>query len=164
MMHRFRLPALCIGTFVVGWMCGRFELADPPALHAQLSKKKSATAELGLARETVEKLEEAYTAIKAAREALEQDGKYVAATKATNFFAISVGGVNAIEDLEKGRGVDPETFAALYAGLATDQVAAHLDRDDQGRLRYKNRVVRMYSIERLKQLFQRRKLFSLEDY
>lgn len=163
-MNRLRLPALCIGTFVVGWFCGRFELPHSPALHAQLTKKKSVAADLGLAPETVSKLEEAYLAIKAAREALEQDGKYVVATKGTNVFAITVGGVNAVEDLEKGRGVDPETFAALYAGLATDQVAAHLDRDEQGRLRYKNRVVRMYSIERLKKLFEQRKVFSREDY
>ncbi|RMG36248.1 MAG: hypothetical protein D6725_10970 [Planctomycetota bacterium] len=163
-MKRMQWVLLCTAAFGLGWACGRFEWPRSTAAEAQLTKNKAAVAELGLAPETVDKLEEAWVAIKTAREALEQDGKYVAATKGTNVFAVTVGGLNAMEDLEKGRGVDPETFAALYAGLATDQVAAHLDRDEQGRLRYKNRVVRMYSIERLKKLFERRQTFSREEY
>ncbi|MEO1982765.1 MAG: hypothetical protein ABGZ24_19825, partial [Fuerstiella sp.] len=45
----------------------------------------------------------------------------------TNYFAVSVGGIDAIRDLEEGRGVDPETYAALYAGYARPEVAKHLN-------------------------------------
>jgi len=78
------------------------------------------------------------------------------ATEGVNAFAVTTGGVDAMDDLEKGRGVDPETFAALYAGQANKEVADSLDHDDQGRLTYKNKVIRMYPVSRLKELFQER--------
>ena len=67
-----------------------------------------------------------------------------------------MGGVNAEQDLEEGRGVDPETFAALYADMATPKIAEHLDYDEQGRLRYKKNVIRIYSKERLRTLFNQK--------
>ncbi|HCP13903.1 MAG TPA: hypothetical protein DIT89_16335 [Planctomycetaceae bacterium] len=87
---------------------------------------------------------------------LSAGGQSSTVTSGVNFFSSSVGGVNAEQDLEEGRGVDPETFAALYADLATPQIAEHIDYDELGRLRYKKNVVRIYSRERLKALFSRR--------
>ena len=85
------------------------------------------------------------------------------ATKGLNAFAVSCGGVNALDDLEAGNGVDPETFAGLYAGLAKPDVAAQLGRDDQGRITYKNKIVRMYPVSRLKKLFATRLKYSGEN-
>lgn len=91
-----------------------------------------------------------------------------------NFFAVSVGGIDAINDLEEGRGVDPETFAGLYAGFALPHVSAHLNTElirgggmkilsADGRLRYKGTVVRLYSPEHMRSLFARRKEFQSEN-
>lgn len=92
----------------------------------------------------------------------------------TNYFGVSVGGINAIKDLEESRGVDPETLAGLYGGFAVPAVAKHLNlrkiRDSEGgirlkieavdgRLRYKGAVVRLYSPEHLRVLFDRREAF-----
>ncbi len=97
-------------------------------------------------------------------------GMSTAAASDVNYFSVSVGGIDVQRDLEEGRGVDPETFAALYA--FEDQIAngvkervfkqfgvdisQHLDSDENGRIRYKKKVVQLYSTERLNQLFNRR--------
>lgn len=91
-----------------------------------------------------------------------------------NFFSISVGGIDAIHDLEDGRGVDPETLAGLYAGFAIPEVSKHLNVDflpgggtkilaADGRLRYKGTVVRLYSPAHLRGLFATRRLFQNEN-
>ena len=87
---------------------------------------------------------------------LSAGGQSTSVTTGVNFFGVSVGGVNAEQDLEEGRGVDPETFAALYADMATPKIAENLDYDEQGRLRYKKNVIRIYSRERLRALFNQR--------
>jgi hypothetical protein len=102
----------------------------------------------------------AYTALQNAKSALAQEDRYTSATVPLNVSAIMSGGVDAIGDLESGRGVDPETFAALYAEQATDEIAAELEKDELGRLTYKGKVVRMYSVSRLKQMFQERLRFA----
>ena len=92
----------------------------------------------------------------------------------TNYFAVSVGGIDAIKDLEEGRGVDPETFAGLYAGFALPAVAEHLNArpvpgggikitSPDGRLRYKGTAIRLYSPARLRSLFEQRSRFHHED-
>ena len=96
----------------------------------------------------------------------------------TNYFAVSVAGIDALKDLEEGRGVDPETLAGLYAGFAIPDVARHLNlvRDvgtagdvklritaPDGRLRYKGTVVRLYSPDRLRELFERRDSFRVDQ-
>ncbi|MFN8706776.1 MAG: hypothetical protein ACK50J_08860, partial [Planctomyces sp.] len=78
------------------------------------------------------------------------------AIEGSNFFALSVGGVDALRDLEEGRGVDPETFAAIYAGRASQQVTEHITTDGSGRKLYKGSIIRLYSRERLEEIFQRR--------
>lgn len=98
-----------------------------------------------------------------ARDSLERQGRYVAATESTNSLMILSGGGDAIADLEEGNGVDPETFAALYAGEALPEVKEHLSVDDEGRLLYKGRLVRMYSKSRLKDLFTARRQYTAGD-
>ncbi len=80
-----------------------------------------------------------------------------------NYFAASVGGIDVEKDLEEGRGVDPETFAALYADRANAKISEHLDYDEEGRLRYKKNVIRLYSRDRLKQLFNRRTQLEVQS-
>jgi hypothetical protein len=106
--------------------------------------------------ETVEKVKAAYNALSLAGSTLQQEKAYVPAMKGVNAFAILAGGLDAKQDLESGRGVDPETFAALYAGLASDDIKKDIDRDEQNRVTYKGKVVQMYPIVRLKQLFEAR--------
>ena len=146
---RVFLRAMCgLGLVALGYCLGAQGVLSSPALIAQEEEK--------LSKETEGKVQEAIESMRAARDALVQDNRYTAATTGLNVFAISVGGVNAMEDLEAGRGVDPETFAALYAGLAVEEVAEHIGKDEQGRLTYKNKVVRMYPLSRLKSLFEKR--------
>lgn len=76
--------------------------------------------------------------------------------------AVLAGGINAVDDLESGRGVDPETFAALYADEATEDVKLHLGKDEDGRLTYKNKVVRIYPISRLKKMQAQRLIITGE--
>lgn len=102
----------------------------------------------------------------------------VPAFSGVNFFGVSVGGIDAIRDLEESRGVDPETFAALYAGFALPKVARHLNLKKEivfggrvrlridaadGRLRYKDSAVRMYSPDRIADLFDQRSSFQVDE-
>lgn len=102
--------------------------------------------------DTVKKIVVAYDSLRAAMEGLKQEQRYVPATKSLNPYGVIVGGLDVVSDLESGRGVDPYTFAALYSGDATDEIATHLTKDEEGRLMYKNRVIRMYPISRFKKL------------
>jgi hypothetical protein len=145
----------------VGYGFGASGVLTPGSARAQPAA--GAAPESGVTDLTLEKLKATYNALQAAGQALQEEGRYVPATTGNNAFAISVGGVNAIEDLETGRGVDPETFAGLYAGRALEEVARNLGRDSEGRLTYKNRIVRIYPISRLQQLYaERDRLAGLE--
>ncbi|MEY3457371.1 MAG: hypothetical protein RL215_528 [Planctomycetota bacterium] len=147
-----RLQKLAIGVLLVGggFVAGQLTATTVP----QLQAGQDESSKYGL------DVLQAYRQLsKAGRELgslLTAGGNLTSVTTATNYFGMSVGGVNAELDLEEGRGVDPETFAALYADLATPKVAEHLDYDEQGRLRYKKTVIRMYSRERLRALFNER--------
>lgn len=148
-----RTAARCISAIVLlalGYLAGSAELFSPVTASAQLE------AEPGLSRDAAEQVNSAINSLTEAGAALQREGLYSAATQGINAFAVTVGGVNALEDLEAGRGVDPETFAALYADMAIDSVAEHLGKDEQGRVTYKNKVVRLYPVSRLQSLFQRR--------
>jgi hypothetical protein len=111
--------------------------------------------ELSISEGAAAKVREATLALRDALQALQAEGQYESITDGTNSFLVFSGGGNAREDLESGQGVDPETFAALYAGLAIPEIADHLGRDPDGRLTYQNKVVRMYSASRLQQSFAR---------
>ena len=123
---------------------------NPPATDQEPLPKQR------LPEEVVTKLKETQSALLAAMQELQRQNLYQPVVEGVNSFAISVGGLNVKEDLETTRSVDPETFAALYAQRATEEIAQHLAKDEAGRLTYKGKVVRMYPIARIKQLFAKR--------
>ncbi len=139
-----------LGLLSLGYGLGSISVIGPRPLGAQ------APAEGGPSAESLKKLQEAFAAVKGAAETLEQENLYVSATAQLNVFSVMAGGLNAVQDLEDGRGVDPETFASLYAGEAKPEVKEHLDYDEQGRLTYKGKVVRIYPKQRMKKIFQER--------
>lgn len=112
--------------------------------------------------ETQKKIQAANDALKAAVEALKGEDRYRSATKSLNSYAALNGELNAIQDLEDGRGVDPETFAGLYAGDAIPEIAPHLGKDQEGRLTYKGRLIRMYPVSRLQRLISQRMVVTGE--
>lgn len=149
---------IAVGLLICGYVLGASGVLSPVHVLAQPAED-----DLGLTEDTQEKYKTTFNALQTTGQALQDEGRYVPAIQGVNAFAISVGGVDAIEDLETGRGVDPETFAGLYAGRAIDEISQHLARDAEGRLTYKNRIVRIYPISRLQQLFaQRDRLAGIE--
>ena len=115
--------------------------------------------------EAIKKIVEAHDALKRAASQLALETRYTSVTKAVNPYAVLVGGLNAKEDLEGGHGVDPETFAALNAAAyelkknraKDDSLADWVDTnligyDSDGHLTYGNKLVRIYSISRLRKL------------
>lgn len=145
------------GLVAGGYLWGRWD--------ATLSVGSTARAQessAGPSEDVAKKIQAAYDALKQAAEGLKNESLYTPATKSLNTYAILSGGVNALEDLESGRGVDPETFAALYAGDAIEEVAQNLSKDEDGRLTYKNRVIRIYPISRLKKLHAQRLILTGE--
>lgn len=137
-----------------GYVLGSTQAFSPRPVGAQVGDGA------GPSPEATKKVSEAFNALKAAAETLEQENLYVSATPNLNVFSIAAGGINAIQDLEDGRGVDPETFAALYAGEGKPEVKEHLDTDDQGRLTYKGKVIRIYPKQRMKKIYQERLKFT----
>lgn len=117
----------------------------------------------GLTEETVNKLKAASAALKAAQDALKLEKHYASATKGINVTGVLLGAFDSQADLESGRGVDPETFAALYANMAEDEVARYLAYDPEGRLTYKQRIVRMYPIEKLRRMYAIRAVITGEE-
>jgi hypothetical protein len=154
-----RIQPLLIGLLVfgVGYVMGAGGYTWPEFVHAQQAPGEQPPA---VSEESAAKIKEARYALQAAMESLNAEGRYESITAELNAFLILSGGGNAREDLEAGRGVDPETFAALYAGLAVPDVADLLTFDEKNRLTYKNKVVRMYSVSRLQQLYQQRLKFA----
>lgn len=115
--------------------------------------------------DATKKIVEANDKLKSAVEALKLESRYEAATKGINPYAVLVGGLNVKDDLESGKGVDPETFAALYTAaydlkklnIKDDSLAewvdiAQLDYDGEGRVTYGGKVVRIYPVSKLKKL------------
>lgn len=137
--------------FLTGLVIGTLLSQTPPVLRAQ---QDSETTEIS--KDVLEAYKRAHKAVRELNNLFVASGESTTVFGGVNYFATSVGGINAERDLEEGRGVDPETFAALYAEMATPRIAQHLDYDEQGRLRYKKNVIRIYSRDRLKQVFQRR--------
>ena len=146
--------ASVLGLLGLGYLLGASGTFASKPLGAQ-----AAPAEGGPSEDSRKKLQDAFTAIKSAAETLEQENLYVPATTTLNVFSVMAGGLNAKQDLEDGRGVDPETFAALYAGEAIPDIKEHLDHDDKGSLTYKGKVVRIYPKQRIKKIFQERLRF-----
>jgi hypothetical protein len=152
-MKPFSRCLLGLGLLAAGYLLGASGLLTPGVVRAQPSAPAAT-------EETVAKLKAVHEAMTVATQALQGEGLYTPATNTLNAFAVASGGVNAMDDLESGRGVDPETFAGLYAGMAGEEVAPHLGRDEEGRLTYKGKIVRMYPISRLKRMFAERARLS----
>lgn len=155
-----------------GYVMGSTNLLSPTVLLAQGDdEKKPAKADeskegaegSALTEETRAKIKAAADALNAAMEALKQEGLYTSATRGMNVFSILTGGGNSLKDLESGRGVDPETFAALYADMAIDELAEKLGRDQEQRLTFNGKVIRMYPVSRLKSLYMTRAAITGEE-
>lgn len=138
-----------------GYVLGTFNTFESQPMQAQVDNGTLPS------QDAIKKIKTVQSELKGAMAMLQGENRYRSAMQGYNAFAIAAGGIDAIRDLESGRGVDPETFAALYADQAKDEVAADLGRDEQGRLTFKGRVIRMYSTARLKKLFEMRK--KIED-
>lgn len=119
--------------------------------------------------DALKKVRDAYAAMKSAREQLKSESRYESVTKELNPYAVLVGGLNVKEDLESGHGIDPDSFAALNVAIfdikknnvkdetLADWVDVNLfSYDSNGRLMYRNKVVRVYSISRLRRLNSQR--------
>lgn len=164
---RRTVALLCgLALFVLGFVCGHLDSALPSTLTASQDEpvqlSRDALEAYNKVRKTVSEMNDTFIAA----------GLSTSAMSDVNYFSVSVGGIDILRDLEEGRGVDPETFAALYSFEdqnlgATGKtqrifkqfgvdVSQHLDSDVHGRVRYKGKVVQMYSTERLNQLFKRR--------
>ena len=162
-MMMYNRMALGSGLLAVGYLLGSLGLF--PAVRAQDG------AATGPSEDSAKKIVAANDALKAAVDQLKLESRYEVATKGINSYAVMVGGLNAKEDLESGHGVDPETFAALYAAAfdlkklslkdesLADWVDVNLlDYDAEGRLTYQNKVVRIYPVSRLKKLNAQRQV------
>lgn len=145
-MRTFTRCFLVVGLLAVGYVLGASGVPGAGGLFAQ--DPAGAVSE-----ETTDKIRDVNNAINLAVLALKNEGRYTSAIEDPNAFAVLAGGVDAIADLESGRGVDPVTFAGLYAGRAVEDVKKDLSYDEERRLLYKNKLVRMYSIERLKRMY-----------
>lgn len=163
-MQKWSQWLMACGLIGVGYLLGASGFAGTVRAWAQDEKAEAPAAVQpgAVSEEAQKKITAAFESLKAAREALEADSRYVSATTTTNVFGILSGGLNAVEDLESGRGVDPETFAALYADLGTDAVKTKLTKDDKGRLVYGGKLIQMYPISRLRKTFDARGALSGE--
>jgi hypothetical protein len=158
----------CFALLTIGYALGASQILSPGLLLAQAGKGKSrpgADSQAGqpLSDETKTKIKAAADALKTAMEALVAEGRYNPAIKGTNAFAVLTGGSDSMRDLQSRGGVDPETFAALYAGLAADSVIIDLGRDPEGKLTYRGRVVQMYPISTIRAAYARRADITGED-
>lgn len=155
-MVMYRRLVLGSGLLAVGYLLG--SLSQFPVVRAQEGAA-------GPSEDSAKKIVAVNDALKAAVDQLKLESRYEVATKGINSYAVMVGGLNVKEDLESGHGVDPETFAALYAAafdlkklsIKDDTLADWvdvnlLDYDAEGRLTYQNKVVRIYPVSRLKKL------------
>ena len=145
-MKRLTRLAFTALVFLAGYCLGMFGPLQDSSLRAYD----------GPSDEASNSVRQALQALSSARSSLETDQRYASATDGVNAFAVLSGGIDAISDLESGRGVDPETFAALYAGRALRELQPDLGWDEQGRLTFRGDVVRMYSKSRLARLFAER--------
>jgi hypothetical protein len=150
-MRRFHAILSTVVVFALGYAIGSFQGHSPQPLRAVQDPvgdqfSPDVLAAYKKANKGIQELNNLFIA----------GGQSTNAFGGLNYFAASVGGIDAERDLEEGRGVDPETFAALYADLASTKVSQHLDKDELGRLRYKKNVIRIYSRDKLKQLFDKR--------
>lgn len=145
---RHKQILIVAAALAAGYVAGNLNVLRLPLAFAQDEQEPS--------EEATKKITAANDALRAAMDTLKTENLYNPVTKSLNSYAVLAGGVDAEKDLEDGKGVDPETFAALYAGDAIESIAEHLSRDEEGRLTYKNKIVRIYPISRLKRIQAKR--------
>ncbi len=133
----------------LGYLAGTVDLFQFPRAQAQPADSK-------LSENTEEAIRTVHKALNDAAEALRQDGSYETITEGTNAFLILSGGGSARRDLESGNGVDPETFAALYAGRVIPELSDQISENDQGQLTYNGKTIMMYSKSRLRRMYSER--------
>ncbi|MCA9038821.1 MAG: hypothetical protein KDA65_00600 [Planctomycetaceae bacterium] len=104
--------------------------------------------------DSIIRIRNSYATLADAQQDLVAAGTHEISLSIVNPLAVGAGGTRSLEDLERGTGVDPFTFGALYAGLANDSIRSEVTFDEQGRLMYRNKVVRLYSPQRMKELFE----------
>jgi hypothetical protein len=143
----------CLGLLLAGYALGSLQSGGPSLLRAEPQSES-------LPEAVTARIRDANHAVADAMQALQEEKRYVPAIQGVNAFAATVGGVDAVADLESGQGVDPETFAGLYAGQALPDIAERLARNAEGHLTYKNNSIRIYSATRLGQLFALRAKFA----
>lgn len=138
----------------IGYLLGISGSLIPQTSRAQpavtVDDKDEVKVEIKLSNEAIKGIQSAHESLTQAMETLKLEGLYTPATEGVNSYLVLTGGGNAIEDLKQGTGVDPVTFAALYAGMATEEINDDLSWDESGRLMYKNKLIRIYSVEELK--------------
>lgn len=159
-MRRRRHIVIGLAVFGMGYLLGSGGFSVESPAQAQPAEPVAPQAGPPVSEDTAAKIQEARYALQEAMDALRAEGRYESITADMNAFLILAGGGNAREDLESGRGVDPETFAALHAGLARPEIGDHLGYNENRRLTYQNRVVRMYSVSRLQEMYDRRFRFA----
>jgi len=152
---KLKLLAFGLAMWTVGYWSGSGTI---PVVSSQLTAQDGAA---GLSDDTATKVKAAHESLKAAMDALQQDGKYEGISDTPNAYLILAGGGNAMEDLQSGQGVDPESFAALYSKAVKPEILDSLTTDDQGRVLYNDQLVRLYSRSRLERLAAERTKLSL---
>lgn len=156
-MKRLNVLAATTLIFGAGYVCGQMQVGEPELARAVVQEEGVDS----ISNETLTNYQKFRKAATDLQASLQGENLNVGATEDPNFFALSVGGIDAVRDLEEGRGVDPETFAAIYADRVTTEVRAALDTDADGRIRYKGTVIRLYSKDKLNEIFNRRKQVDL---
>ena len=158
-MPRLRKLSMCALLVGAGYLCGTAHMIVGTA------GAQPATSELS--ETTADKVRAANTALRSAMQALEAENAYKSITLNPNSFMILSGGGDGQNDLDSGNGVDPETFAAIYAamwieddGLIDPLVKESLSIDENGQVTYNGEVVMLYSRERLEQFFAERLRYS----
>jgi len=149
-MQKLSLVVFAAVIFSAGYLVGSTESKDQGTVQAAVQQNDR------LSDQALVTYKAAQLRFNELGDFLESENRYRSVTNDQNYFAVSVGGIDAFRDLEEGRGVDPETFASLYAERSVPEIAEHIEIGDDGRLRYKGEIVRMYSRERLKSVFRMR--------
>jgi hypothetical protein len=155
-IRKCSLYALLIGA---GYLCGTAQM---------FVRGAQPQAGVEISEATADKVRAANDAVRTAMQALESEGAYTGITLVPTSFLVLSGGGDARADLESGNGVDPETFAALYAamqvagedGLIDPTIKEGLAIDAEGRVTYNDEVVKLYSRETLGTRFASRNLYS----
>ena len=138
------------GALSAAFLAGRYSDAAVPQPAAFAQQEEP------LDDAVVVRIKEGFDALRRAQVALEQSGRYKPAANGVNSFVTLAGGYDVLNSLQNGRGVDPETYAALEAGFAPQTVLGDLGRDRSGRLTYKDQVVRLLPRETIRKLYLRR--------